>query len=405
MINKKLVLTLVCALGAFSASAQSIVSKRVAQSDRDLETYNIKAGKLHIDAAYKMTLGHDDNTTSSATSKSREEGAYIINALKLGIHVPINDEFSFDTGFSIGQKNWFSGDNQDGVIVDLSGDTFAFDWQVNETTTVSLVERLTINVTEVQDSRDNQGSDQQQFLKNDLGLQFFQELSDESSYGLKVGNYTVKSLNNKFLARERNDYYFGGEFNQKISDKLTLSPYATYRTYQWDQNSNNDGKEYQTGLTLKYSATEALYFQLSLGWQDMQFDGSLEDDSDGDFEGSFLVTHTLSETTDHLLNVTRGKRASVSPSVNFSKDWLINYQYNWQLNSKLKVTPALTWFFSDDQVSNGESYDILMPGLNCSYKLSEKTLLELRYLYQEKNSDTQVEYDRTQISMSLTYDF
>ncbi|MCM8537259.1 MAG: hypothetical protein NE334_15070 [Lentisphaeraceae bacterium] len=386
--------------------ADSVVSQRLAKGDKDLERYNLKLGELFVDSSYKMTLGYDDNSNTSSSSSNREEGFYVINGMDLGFYAPISEDFIIDTDFFIGYKNWLSGNNTDGLIVDVnSGDTLAFDWRVNEKTTISLVDRLQIGVQEIEESSEDENSDEQRILKNDLGLQLFQELNEQSSYGIKAGLNMVKSLNDKFEERERDETYIGAEFNQKVGSKLTLSPYFVFREYDFDKDINNDAEEWQLGLTLKGDLSENLYAQLSLGWQQLDFDGNLEDDKEGGLEGSLLINQQLSEDLDHSLYIRHNKRVSQSAGVNFSKDWLFSYNFGCQVSSSLILTPKLTYFVSEDKVSDGEEYDVLMPGLSLAYKISEILSFELDYLYSEKNSDTDSEYDRTEVFMSFIYDF
>lgn len=406
MFKKIFISSLASCIAAISLQAQSVVSERLPKGEEDLSTYNIKAGDVFIDAAYKMTLGYDDNSTASATGDAREEGAYLINGMQLGFYAPISEDFAIDTDAFIGYKTWTSGNNNDGMIVDFgSGDTLGFDWRINERTTLSLVDRLKIGVQEIEESAEDEGSNEQYMLKNDLGLQFFQYLSEESSYGLKAGINTIRSLNDDFEERERYDHYFGLEFNQKLGQKLTVSPYAVIREYDFDQDINNDADEWQAGLGLTYLASETLQAKLVLGWQDLDFDGNTEEDDDSGLEGSLNLLQQLNDSTNHSLLVRYNRRVSQSSDVNFSKDWLINYQLGLAVNSKLTISPNVAWFISEDEKPNGEEYDLLMPGINVSYTLSEKLTVDFNYKYTDKSSNTNLEYDRKEAFVSLTYDF
>ncbi|MCM8532835.1 MAG: hypothetical protein NE330_16830, partial [Lentisphaeraceae bacterium] len=323
MFKKILISSLASCLAAISLQAQSVVSERLPKGEEDLSAYNIKAGDVFIDAAYKMTLGYDDNSNASSTSESKEEGAYIINGMQLGFYAPISEGFTIDTDAFIGYKTWTSGNNNDGMIVDFgSGDTLGFDWRINERTTLSLVDRLKVGIQEIEESSEDEGSNEQYLLKNDLGLQFFQQLSEESSYGLKVGINTIRTLNDDFEERERDDQYFGLEFNQQIGQKLTISPYAVVREYDFVEDINNDADEWQAGLGFTYLASETLQAKLVLGWQDLEFDGDTEEDDDSGLEGSLYLEQQLSESMQHSFFVRYNRRVSQSSDVNFSKDWL-----------------------------------------------------------------------------------
>lgn len=406
MFNSLILSGLVGVLITTSLSAQSVVSERKPKTEEDLGKYDLKSGNLYTDLSYKMKLGYDDNTTSDSQSSQREEGTYLVNGLEFNFYAPVNENFSIDTGFYIGYKNWLSGNNDDGLIVDLKdGDTLALDWRINELTTLSLVDRLKINVQEIQSSRDNQGISDLKLLENDIGLQLFQELSEEARYGLKIGQNNIRSLNGDFEERERDDYYMGLEYQHDISAKLTVVPYVTFRTYNWSKEFNNDANEFQSGLIFKYNASELIYTELTLGYQYIDFDGALSDSRASGLEGKLLVNHTISDQLDHSLYVVRNSRISYSTAVNYSEDWLFNYTFNWQVNSKLKLSPKFQWYVSEDQVRNGENYDIFNPGITLTYDLSEKLSLELTYSYQQKSSNTQFEYDRTEYYMALTYDF
>ncbi|MCM8533878.1 MAG: hypothetical protein NE330_22130, partial [Lentisphaeraceae bacterium] len=59
----------------------------------------------------------------------------------------------------------------------------------------------------------------------------------------------------------------------------------------------------------------------------------------------------------------------------------------------------------EDEKPNGEEYDLLMPGINISYALSEKMTVDFNYKYTDKSSNTNLEYDRKEAFVSLTYDF
>lgn len=386
--------------------SQSVVSQRLPKGEKDLEPYNLKLDNVYLDFQYDFTVGHDNNPLSATTETSREESAYMINSVNVGIYSPLSEDFSIDTSFELGYRNWYNDDLKDGLIFDArSGDTLAFDWRINENITLSLVDRLTMNVESVQDQKDNEGSDEQRMLKNDLGLQFFHELTEESSYGFKMGYNYIQSLNNENEERDRDDYYVGVEFNQKLSQVLTLSPYALYREYDYDVDQNNDGDEWQVGTKLSLIASETVYTELSLGVQSMDFEGDLEEDDETDLMGSLLISHTISEMMNHYVFVSYGKRASVAPSINFSSDWLLSYKYSWQINQKLKIAPGVTWFISEDEVPDGEEYDLLMPEIGLVYDITEKLGLSLDYKYTNKNSNTPREYNRTNLSLSLTYDF
>jgi hypothetical protein len=407
MFKRILISSLVSCLAAcLSLQAESVVSERLPKAEEDLSSYNIKFGDVFVDAAYKMTLGHDDNSTASSITRSREEGVYIINGMQLGFYAPINEDFAIDADAFIGYKAWTSGNNNDGMVVDFgSGDTLGFDWRVNEGTTLSIVDRLKIGVKEIEESAEDEGSNEQYLLKNDIGLQFFQQLSENNSYGLKIGMHTVKSLNDDFEERERNDQYFGLEFNQQVGRKLIVSPYAVVREYDFDQDINNDADEWQAGLGFTYLVSETLQAKLVLGWQDLEFDGNTEEDDDSGLEGSFNLQHQLSENIDHSFFVRYNRRVSKSSDVNFSKDWLINYQLGMAVNSKLIISPHVAWFISEDEKPNGEKYDLFVPGININYALSEKMVVDFNYKYTDKSSNTNGEYDRKEVFVSLTYDF
>jgi hypothetical protein len=406
MFKLKFLTGVIVVLSAMTLSAQSVVSERTAKAEESLEKYDIKVGGIFTDASYKMTLGYDDNTTSSSGASARDEGAYLINGLNLDFYVPINEEFSIETGFFIGYKNWLSGKTSDALVVNVtSGDSFAFDWRINESTTISLVDRLKINVSSVEDGNDNEGVDDVRMLDNDLGLQFFQQIDDTNRYGFKTGINIVRSMNNDFTVRERDDFYIGAEYSHDFSGKLTLTPYTFYKTYDFKEDGNNDADEWETGMALKYAATEQFSILLTLAWQTLDFDGTLEDKESSGLIGSLLLSHTISETMNQSVFIKHGNRVSISESTNFSADWLIDYSFNWQVSEDLSVTPKVSWFISEDQTTDGEQYDILTPGISISYKISEKMLLGVDYSYSEKASNTQSEYDKTVLSMSLTYDF
>ena len=411
-MNKKLTFALlsICA-ASLTASAGPLVKKQADKKEADLDTYNVKLGDNYFKAAYKLKLGYDDNVTNGATDADRQEGAYMDNGVQIALYSPIAPEFSFDTDFFFGYRTYLSGsDNDDNYIIKAgSGDTFAFNWDLNERTRISLVDRLSVTMDD--SVRGVTGNSDQHFLNNDLGVQLYRELGEDSGYGVKIGQRTKSSLNDAYTFREYDETYFGALFDMKAGQKLTISPFLNYEDREWEENQNADGEKIQIGAAVKFELNEKITLGGDFGVETVDFDnGTTQDnasaeDSETGLFGSASIDHTVSEKLSHRAKLSYGRRMTSLATVNFSRDITLDYTAKYQVSSKTKVGAGLNVYQSEDQSSQGEDYTIITPKANLDFKISERMNLNLEYRYQDKSSDSDFEYDRSELSAELTYKF
>ena len=400
--------TLFALFSTIGLYSESLVKERKKKTTFNLIDYNYNLGDVYLDAAYRLKLGNDDNASSSQDSSTRTEGFYYENALKMKVFADFSDSFKIDTDFVVGFRNWVSGNNDDYLILQSNGDTLAFDWDLSEKTRLSLVERARVNVYEVQDTQANQGSKNLQMFKNDVGLQLFTHINEESSYGIKFGRRDVKSMNGDFENRERFENYVGLKYNAQISPKTKVSPYYNYQTYSWKKNGNNDAKEWQAGLEIEHKASKTMLVTIYLGWQEMIFDvkNQTVNDSGRGLEGGVKLAHQISETLSHNISAKSTRRISTSSSVNFADDFNLTYGVKKQFNSKFDGALNLNWFHSEDHIGGGEKYNVYVPSVNIGYQATAKSRFDFNFRYTEKRSDRQnAEYDRSQVYLMYTFNF
>ena len=391
--------------------SQSLVEKRFKKQAPDLELYDAKLGDWHFDGKLKLGIGYDDNSTSASLSSRQEEGGYFTSGLDLALYNQFTQDFSIDTNFYVGYKWWTSGDNQDELIFNTSGDTLAFDWDLNEKTKLSFIDRFRMNTSTVQELADGEGSNELRLMTNDAAIQLFHEINEDNEFGIKVGYTTRDELTGDFDFLDRDDLYAGLLFSHLLSQKTKLGVFLNGFRYDWDENINNDGKEWQIGLSVDHAITNLILLKTTLGWQDLHFEddraGSVDADEEGHgLFGGFAINHIVSEKFWHNFAVDFRRRISSDNRVNFSEVLTFTYGATWNVNSDLYINPSIVYIYTDKQNNIGVENGLFRPTFTIGYDITSKMNVEVTYIFTNNDSDTHdIDYNRNQIMMNLTYDF
>ena len=378
--------------------------------EESYEDYNLKAGDTYLKLGYSFQFGYETNPSNATVSSNKDESAYATNYLRLGLLHDVIEGLTLQTNINIGYKEFFEGDNEDGLVVDIDTETggdesIGVEFNLGEKTLLSLTDSIQVNVDQIEDLREEQNSNESYFLENDFGIQLYHELEEESGFGIKIGRRDVHSLNGEFKERNREEYYAGIEYTTLLVPRLLVSPYLTYTDFDYESRpftSNSDAETIQAGLIFDYDASETMTVSLKGGWQDLSFDEGA--DSEG-FDGNLRVQHIISEFAAHALDLGYRFRVSNSSSVNAAEDTYLTYTYEYEFNSQLMIRPTFSWLHSEDDVSGGEKYDIFVPSISLRYKFTEKLSGTLDYSYTEKTSNIDSEFVNNHIFFRLSYDF
>ena len=389
--------------------SQSLVQKRNKKTAPDLELYDVKAGDFYFDGSLRLGVGYDDNSTSASDSSRQEEGGYIESGINLSLYSEVTENFSIDTSAYIGYKWWTSGDNQDSWVIRPLGDTLAFDWEVTEKTKISFIDRVRMNSATVQEIADGEGSSELRIFSNNAELQLYHELNEDNDFGFKIGHGFREELTGDFGFLDRQDIYAGIIHSYNLSGRTKLSTFLNGYRYDWHDQLNNDGYEWQLGFTVDHALTNLIILNATLGWQDLHFEddraATADEEGHGLF-GNFGLNHVVSEKFWHNVSADFRRRISSDTSNNFSEVWTFTYGATWNINEKLYLNPSFSYIRTDKQNSNGEENNLYTPSVTLGYDITDKLNVELTYTFTSRDSDTSdTDYERRQYMMNLTYDF
>ena len=373
--------------------------------------HNLKLGELRLDAAYRLGLSYDSNTNQVHAKSVKEELTALENGLDIRGYWPLKPELLLDFDVYLGYIAALAGDGTEGFVARTSADqTLALDLRLSDTSTLSLLDTVNVNVATVALSAQNNTEDLKT-LENDAALQYEVDLSRWYSLRARLGRKMTRTLGSSdFENRDADKDYatLAGDWN--VNSALTIGPHASYRWMRHDKPINNDADEYEVGAHGRYQITEVTSLRLSLGYQVMDFDTDNDAAATEDAEGlaaAFEIVSELTERTAHRLTATHEQVYGTTAGINSTRDTTLSYNLILRLNDEWHTVLSMSCFRSEEQTDDGDTSYTYLPGVRVGYRWGDRLSLYTDYKFTVKDSkdSRDREFARHLITFGLEYDF
>jgi hypothetical protein len=217
----------------------------------------------------------------------------------------------------------------------------ALDWDISETTLLSLTDTLTIDADLSDQIVDDELLNSRLFT-NDLGLQLESEITRWIQLSLRAGREDVRSLDSAFDYRDRVGYLLGGELMWQANRRTKVGPYFAWRTYEHLQDQRNDAVDMEIGGRLREQLSPTTSLDLTVGWQQLDFslDNSpaITDEKGHGVAWSVSVSNRPRRNVSHSVSLKSYQRLGTSVAFNGSEDFTAGYRFDWDLNLRWHLT-------------------------------------------------------------------
>ncbi|EDM25491.1 hypothetical protein LNTAR_25520 [Lentisphaera araneosa HTCC2155] len=395
------------------ASTKAKATKRVKKTDIEVENFSKKAGNIYYSPYIKSALGYDTNS-NRATSGNKENGAFAEALIGTDFFMQPFTGLTLNTNFEIGYREAFEDNRTSGLILgsDSGMAELGLDYDLNDKTTFSLVNEASVQIDNLEDARDNQDSNSQQFWNNNLFFQVQREITEDTGITAKAGLETKRDLKDESLGQEYDTTYLGVTLDHQLNGKTVISPFLNYSDKEWKAGESNDAETTEFGLQATYMLSDQINVSGFVSYFDMEFEDDVAkagaDDEEDGLNYGLTLNHTVTEKLYHSISLKKDTRASSIGNANASDEISANYNLYYTINQDLKVNTGVRWFNGEDQTASGvkgEDYDIYSYTLGSTYNLTAKQSIDLSYNYEDKQSNLDTEYDRHFIQLGYTYKF
>lgn len=417
-----------------SASAYAtgpVAQKRLKLTDLDKEGYSHKVGDLYYTPQFRAGVGYQENSNRAVKNTNEDDGFFSEVALNLDLHKDIFNGLTLTTDFEIGYKQGFQDNEKDGFLLSAgsgAASEIGFDHDLNEKTTLSLVNYASVGIDRIETARDNAGSDDLHLWQNNISLQVHREITDDTGFGVRVGYETTRDLENNNPDKEFDEVQFGLTLDHQASARILLSPYFNYYEREWEE-ASNDSETYELGLSTDILVSDQVDLNIRVAYYEKEYDSKIDKKnfyqtpmglmsneasrSEEGFNFGLTFNHIATEKFTHSLELAKEMMDTTVISANATEVVSVSYNARYEINEKLSVMGSFSWLNGEDQVDLGEEFDIYKPSFSVMYDFTPRQSIKFTYSYEDKNSDRDDadgkvfdnEYETSLYSIDYTYSF
>lgn len=391
-----------------SASYNRAVDQYSRQAEED---YTVRISNLRLQLSVGMEAVYDDNST---LSDSDEEDALSLSpVLYSEIYWPINPGFQVYSGLSLGYR-WYAigGDEQEDEGIYVGGtdgalhSQFGFDFRLGQTGILSASEEFFRDLDTFAGGQ--RGNRDYTLNRNLLNLQYRNEFSDYTSGTAKVTHTNQWAEQSDFEEQNHYSDFLDLALLHYLNRDFQIGPYGRGGIIRYTEDMHNDADELEGGLAMVYGTNERFVTSGSVGYSQVSFDTSNNPNANDEYSGwttQWAVHYSNNEITTHRLVTSYGaEQGNLDADVNFAREWLTQYTISYVLREDLLVNGD-AGYINVRESDDGENYNIYRLGVGLGYRLTRDTTMDLRFLHdwKESDSDSGADYTRNSIILRLVH--
>jgi hypothetical protein len=317
----------------------------------DYSRYNLKMGKVLVDAAVSVQAEFNHNVGLSETNEDSDIA--IRPQLDLQATWQMTQLNRLNFGITLGYTKYLENDQLDTKSILLSPNSeISFDIFLGKVR-LNIHDRFAILQNPVDDISLSQAARFERFL-NSVGITLSWPVTAKVNLVAGYDHFTFRSITDDYEYLDRSEEQFSASIAYAPSDILDIGIDATAVSFDYDDNFNNDGFGYSVGPFIETRLSAFTKLRVAGGYQNLDFDSDRLNGDRSNFSGWYAtvtVSNRLSDSFTHALHI--GREARLGLSVNFLEYNYARYTASWRVNSRLSA--AFDVYYEDSQESGGIS--------------------------------------------------
>ena len=369
--------------------------------------YGLRLGPVMVRYDLSLSAVYTDNRNYNE-SGLEEEDFGLRPVFHLGLFYPINDRQKLQLDVGVGYQWWMNRDNQNRFYISPSSHVdyrfFLGDVQMR-------VSNNTSSSSEASDRAEYAGGGS----TSDLN---FNRLSNvtalNASWGTRrvsfSGGYSyaiTRGLDDDTSSLDRDTHGLNASALVTITAPLAAGVSATYSTFSYLEQVQNDGETWSVGPTAEWRPMDSLSLNGYVHYSESTYErtGTISDNSD--FSGivfGFTARHQLNRYVSH--SATFSKDVDPGYGSNFTDTFSVLYAVNGRISDRLGANLAFTYRKASISGSLDEDADLYRISVGTGYQVLRALNVGLTYSLNTRQSNIEDrEYVENRVTMVASYKF